>query len=102
MNVLQLADMIQQLKFVLCNAFRRVLLNKNMKKTEYKPSKKFLENYADILVNFALGEGKGIKKGDVVYVSKTKFVGDQQLFGVKSPIKNMGLVWFSKKEFEIL
>lgn len=37
-----------------------------MKKTEYKPSKKFLENYADILVNFALGEGKGIKKGDVV------------------------------------
>lgn len=34
----------------------------------YKPSKKILERYADVLVNFALGKGKGIKKGDVVYV----------------------------------
>ncbi|MEK7194433.1 MAG: aminopeptidase [Patescibacteria group bacterium] len=35
----------------------------------YAPSKKTLENYAKVLVNFALGSGKGIKKGDVVLVN---------------------------------
>jgi aminopeptidase len=34
----------------------------------YTPSKKILERYADVLVNFALGGGKGIKHGDVVLV----------------------------------
>jgi len=34
----------------------------------YKPSVKILQKYADVLVNFALGGGKGIKRGDVVYV----------------------------------
>lgn len=39
-------------------------------KTEkkYQPSKKVLEKYADVLVNFALGGYAGIKKGDVVRV----------------------------------
>jgi aminopeptidase len=32
----------------------------------YTPRKQILEKYADILVRFALGKGKGIKKGDVV------------------------------------
>lgn len=32
----------------------------------YTPSKKILQKYADVLVNFALGGGKGIKKGEVV------------------------------------
>ena len=36
---------------------------------EYKPSDKILERYADVLVNFALGGGKGISKGDVVKVT---------------------------------
>ncbi|HUO56479.1 MAG TPA: aminopeptidase [Candidatus Paceibacterota bacterium] len=36
---------------------------------EYTPSDKILERYADVLVNFALGGGKGIKKGEVVRVS---------------------------------
>lgn len=31
--------------------------------------KKILEKYADVLVNFALGGGKGIKKGDVVRIA---------------------------------
>jgi len=31
--------------------------------------KKILERYADVLVNFALNDGKGIKKGDVVRIS---------------------------------
>ena len=35
----------------------------------YTPSKKVLENYANILVNFALGKGKGIKKDDVVQIA---------------------------------
>jgi aminopeptidase len=34
----------------------------------YTPSRKILAKYADVLVNFALGEGKGIKKGDTVYL----------------------------------
>jgi len=35
----------------------------------YKPSKKILENYAKVFINFALGGGRGIKKGEVVYLS---------------------------------
>lgn len=34
----------------------------------YQPSQQLLEKYADVLVNFALGRGKGIKKGDIVRV----------------------------------
>jgi hypothetical protein len=34
----------------------------------YTPSKQILDKYADVMVNFALGGGKGIKKGDVVRV----------------------------------
>ncbi len=32
----------------------------------YQPAKKILEKYADVLVNFALNSGKGVKKGEVV------------------------------------
>ncbi len=35
----------------------------------YRPSDEILRKYADVLVNFALGGGKGIKKGEVVRVS---------------------------------
>ncbi len=38
----------------------------------YTPPKEILERYADVMVNFALGGGKGIKKGDVVRVSATE------------------------------
>jgi len=34
----------------------------------YQPSQKILNNYADVLVNFALNSGEGIKKGEVVFV----------------------------------
>jgi aminopeptidase len=34
----------------------------------FQPSSKVLEKYADVLVNFALGSGKGIKKGEVVFL----------------------------------
>ena len=34
----------------------------------YAPTKKILEKYANVLVNFALGGGKGIKKGEVVFL----------------------------------
>lgn len=37
-------------------------------KRSYIPPKKILERYADVLVNFALGGGKGIKKGDIVAI----------------------------------
>ncbi len=37
--------------------------------TPYTPQPKTLQNYADVLVNFALGGGKGIKKGDVVCIN---------------------------------
>lgn len=38
----------------------------------YTPSDKILKKYADVLVNFALGGGKGIKKGDVVHLNATE------------------------------
>src|SRR3989338_3747827 len=38
----------------------------------YTPSEKILKNYADVLVNFALGCGKGIKRGEVVRVSASE------------------------------
>lgn len=38
-------------------------------KTPFTPSPQILNKYADLMVNFALGQGKGIKKGDVVRVS---------------------------------
>ncbi len=38
----------------------------------YRPSDAILTKYADVLVNFALGGGKGIKKGDVVRVSASE------------------------------
>lgn len=34
----------------------------------YTPSDKILEKYANVLVNFALGSGKGIKPGEVVFI----------------------------------
>lgn len=34
----------------------------------YTPAKEILEKYADLLVNFALNSGKGIKKNEVVYL----------------------------------
>lgn len=34
----------------------------------YKPSQKILEKYANVLVNYALGSGQGIKKGETVRV----------------------------------
>lgn len=36
--------------------------------SDYKPSSKILERYANVLVKFALNGGRGIKRGDVVYV----------------------------------
>ncbi|MEO8638077.1 MAG: aminopeptidase [Candidatus Taylorbacteria bacterium] len=35
---------------------------------QYSPPQKILEKYADVLVNFALGGGKGIQKGEVVHI----------------------------------
>jgi len=34
----------------------------------FVPSKKILQNYADVLVRFALGSGKGVKPGEVIYL----------------------------------
>lgn len=37
--------------------------------TSYVPSKKILQKYADILINFALNSGAGIKKSEVVQIA---------------------------------
>jgi len=34
----------------------------------YQPSQKILDKYADVLVNFALNSGQGVKKGEVVFL----------------------------------
>ncbi len=39
----------------------------NQANQSYTPSKKILAKYADILVNFALNSGAGLKKGEVVH-----------------------------------
>jgi aminopeptidase len=44
------------------------MTSKSLKNTQYRPSQKILENYANVLVNFALNSGQGIKKGDVVNI----------------------------------
>lgn len=46
--------------FLLCS------LHMQRAKKSYAPSQKILDRYADVLVNFALGGGKGVKKGEVV------------------------------------
>lgn len=40
---------------------------------DYVPPKKILENYAKVLVNFALGTGAGIKKGETVYLTVNEY-----------------------------
>lgn len=40
---------------------------------KYKPSQKVLEKYADVLVNFALNSGKGIKRGEVVRITAEEY-----------------------------
>lgn len=42
-------------------------------KKDYTPSRKVLERYADILVNFALGGGKGIRRGETVYLTVNEY-----------------------------
>ncbi len=44
------------------------MASKQFPKT-YTPSQKILENYAKVLINFALNGGSGIKKGDVVKIN---------------------------------
>ncbi len=39
----------------------------------YTPSKKILENYANVLVNYALNSGKGIKHNDVVMITAHEY-----------------------------
>ncbi len=39
----------------------------------YTPSQKILEKYANVLINFALGSGKGIKHGDVVWIYSQEY-----------------------------
>lgn len=42
-------------------------------KKDYVPNKKILENYAKVLVNFALGSGKGVQKGETVYLTVNEY-----------------------------
>ncbi len=40
---------------------------------DYQPPKKIIERYADVLINFALGGGTGIKKGETVYLTANEY-----------------------------
>ena len=35
----------------------------------YKPSEEILDKYANVLINFALNNGEGVKEGEVVFLS---------------------------------
>lgn len=41
--------------------------------SNYKPSQEILKKYADVLVNFALGGGKGVRKGEVVRITAGEY-----------------------------
>lgn len=43
-------------------------MKSTIRKRAFTLSRKILERYADVLVNFALNDGRGIKKGDVVRI----------------------------------
>lgn len=55
----------------------------------YAPSKKLLEKYADVLVNFALGGGKGIKKGEVVFLMVPE-AAKPMVFALRSAVLKAG------------
>lgn len=59
-------------------------------KKDYAPSQKVLENYAKVLVNFALGSGKGIKKGDTVYLTVNEYAKPLYVEIYKAIIKSGG------------
>ena len=43
--------------------------SKSSRTSPYEPSQEVMDKYADVLVNFALNRGKGIKRGDVVVLN---------------------------------
>jgi aminopeptidase len=40
---------------------------------DYKPDQKILDNYADIMVNYALNNGRGIKAGETVFLQVQEY-----------------------------
>jgi hypothetical protein len=50
-----------------------------------------------IKINVSNSEHLGLKKGDIVYVSQVKWLGDILRYGVKT---SRGLVWFKQSEIE--
>jgi aminopeptidase len=59
---------------------------------DYIPSKKILENYAKVLVNFALGSGKGVQKGETIYLTVNEYAKPMYVELYKAIIKRGGNV----------
>lgn len=55
----------------------------------YVPSDKILNKYADVLVNFALGGGRGVKKGEVVFLQVPE-VAKPLLFALRRAVLKAG------------
>lgn len=58
----------------------------------YTPPQKILENYAKVIVNFALNGGKGIKRGDVVMITAYEYAKPLYLELYKAVLKSGGHV----------
>ncbi len=58
----------------------------------YTPPQKILENYAEVIVNFALNGGKGIKRGDVVMITAYEYAKPLYLELYKAVLKAGGHV----------
>jgi len=56
----------------------------------YKPSKEILDKYADVLINFALNNCNGIKKGDVILIQVPECAKDLLISLRKSVLKAGG------------
>ncbi|HYC34400.1 MAG TPA: aminopeptidase [Candidatus Paceibacterota bacterium] len=59
---------------------------------DYVPSQKILENYAKVLVNFALGSGRGVQKGETVYLTVNEYAKPLYVELYKAIIKRGGNV----------
>ncbi|MFA5024932.1 MAG: aminopeptidase [Candidatus Shapirobacteria bacterium] len=68
----------------------------------YKPDQKILDNYADILINYALNNGQGIRAGEVVFLQVQEYAKPLLLALYRSVLKAKAqpIIQYIPDEFE--
>lgn len=57
----------------------------------YQPSQEILDKYADVLINFALNSGQGVKKGEVVFLQVSE-VAKPMLISLRRAVLQAGAI----------